>query len=421
MATNVLLCRWADGFHEVKHQGSIDAIGRREALLGLGALDALEEVERVANMQLSVVAFPRTAIATDLAPIDRTDRPYFAFNVGDTITVPDYATGTISQRVRSITGAEDDNGEITYAPELGDLILEEQERTLQAVKKMSDGTLEGDSPVAQPVLRAQPIRVWTTPAMPTGVLAFGLQWLRPVSYLYEITEPATTGFAGTDYTLTEFTVTIDSSDPDETTRFALWQDGANPHDIATIDLGPAPAPGTYTGVIHTPAVTIGDGDSVFMYGGGSRGNVHARFTEDGATVTLPTAPTYEVRSYGYHYEPGVPPPTEPFVPGETSATFTVAEDTYITTLTCFAYPATNEVNVSGLDEYVNGAWQLVASVTVTWSDHVAQTHLNHKVTAGTQLRLRAMSGHFGPIVQNDIWMGVTVRGSDADMEIDWNP
>jgi len=168
LTTNVLLCRWAEGFHEVKLQASIDAHGRREALLALGALSELSEVERVAKMQLDVVANPRTAIAADLAPIDLTDRPYFAFNVGDTIGCPDYGTGTISQRVRALTGAEDDNGEITYSPELGDLILEEQERTLQAVKKMIDGTLEGDSPVAQPVLRAQPVRVWTTPSQPTG-------------------------------------------------------------------------------------------------------------------------------------------------------------------------------------------------------------------------------------------------------------
>ena len=171
MATNVVLCRWAEGFHEVKNQASIDIYGRREALLSLDAIDVVEEVERVAKMQLEVVAFPRTAIAADVAPIDRTDRPYFAWNVGDTITVPDYGTGIIAERVRSITGAEDDNGEITYAPELGDLILEEQERTLQAVKKMSDGTLEGDSPVAQPVLRAQPVRVWTTPTPPSGTCA----------------------------------------------------------------------------------------------------------------------------------------------------------------------------------------------------------------------------------------------------------
>ena len=47
MATNVVLCRWAEGFHEVKNQASIDIYGRREALLALGALSNVEEVERV--------------------------------------------------------------------------------------------------------------------------------------------------------------------------------------------------------------------------------------------------------------------------------------------------------------------------------------------------------------------------------------
>ena len=123
MAINALLCRWNDGWREVLHPGSIAAIGRREAFLSLGAIETVEEVDRVAGMQLTVVAFPRTAIATDLAPMGDADRPYFAFNVGDTIGVPDYGTGTISQRVRALTGSEDDNGEITYSPELGDLIL----------------------------------------------------------------------------------------------------------------------------------------------------------------------------------------------------------------------------------------------------------------------------------------------------------
>lgn len=167
MAVNALLVRWMDGWREVLRQSSIDVIGRREAFLSMGAVQTTEEVDRVANMQLDVVANPRTAIATDLAPMGQPDRPYRAFNVGDTITVPDYGTGTSSQRVRALTGAEDDYGEITYSPELGDLILEEQERTLQAVKKMSDGTLEGDSPVAQPRLRAQVQRIWAPPSMPS--------------------------------------------------------------------------------------------------------------------------------------------------------------------------------------------------------------------------------------------------------------
>lgn len=150
MTVNVVLVRWDGGWQEVRDEASIAAHGRHEALLSLGAIGSPDEVDRVARRQLAVFANPRMAIAADHAPHGRGDRPFFDYNVGDTITVPDYGGGTISQRVRAISGAEDDNGEITYSPELGDLILEAQERELLTIKKMADGTLEGESPVATP-------------------------------------------------------------------------------------------------------------------------------------------------------------------------------------------------------------------------------------------------------------------------------
>jgi len=155
MPVNVLLCRWIGGWREVRHEASIATYGRREALMGLGAIQSPQEVDRVAGEQLAIFADQRTAIAADLEPMGVADRPYRAWNVGDTITVPNYGGGTISQRVRALTGSEDDNGEITYSPELGDLILETQERHEQAIKKMADGTLDGESPVATPVAQTQ--------------------------------------------------------------------------------------------------------------------------------------------------------------------------------------------------------------------------------------------------------------------------
>lgn len=150
MPINVLLVRWDGGWREIVSQPSIDTFGRREALLVLGALQSPQEVERVAQQQLAIFANPRMAIAADHAPIGVTDRPFLDYNVADTITVPDYGGGTVAQRVRALSGAEDDNGEITYSPELGDLILEAQERELLILKKMADGTLDGESPVATP-------------------------------------------------------------------------------------------------------------------------------------------------------------------------------------------------------------------------------------------------------------------------------
>lgn len=168
MPINALLVRWDGGWREVRNEASIATFGRREALLGLGALQSPQEVDRVAGQQLAIFANPRMAIAADHAPIGDVDRPFFDYNVADTITVPDYGGGTITQRVRALSGAEDDNGEITYSPELGDLILEAQERELQAIKKMADGTLDGESPVATPATLFVNENEFGTAPMPPG-------------------------------------------------------------------------------------------------------------------------------------------------------------------------------------------------------------------------------------------------------------
>jgi hypothetical protein len=177
MPTNVLLVRWKGGWHEVVETQSVNTYFRQEAFLSLGALQDIHEVNRVASLQLSVVAWPRDAIAVDHDPIDRNDRPYRAYNVGDTIIVPRFGTGTYAQRVRALTGSEDDEGNVTYAPELGDLLLEEGERTLQAVKKMIDGTLGGESPVAQPAPAVYPIAAQSIPK--PRLTALGLHGVHP--------------------------------------------------------------------------------------------------------------------------------------------------------------------------------------------------------------------------------------------------
>lgn len=264
----MVLCRWAEGFHEVRLQESIDAIGRREALLGLGAIDNIGEVERVAGMQLSVVAYPRTAIAADLAPIDRSDRPYWAFNVADTITAPDYGTGTIGQRVRAITGAEDDDGEVTYSPELGDLILEEQERTLQAVKKMADGTLEGESPVAQPPLRPQILRVWTAPAQPpSGGGGFTTETYATYDAYQTSNVLRSVPPGDGTYTLTRMWSVADSDGPFEglPTTIDLWQ-WLGPdaeYAAASVQMGVSYSAGVeYDATIAESSIRFGQGEGI---------------------------------------------------------------------------------------------------------------------------------------------------------------
>lgn len=149
MPTNALLVRWHGGWREVLATASIGTYGRREALLGLGAVQSAAEVDRVAGQQLAIYADVREEIATDLAPMGDDDTPFLSFRVGDHVTVPSRA-GITAERVQAITVSETDVGEITYAIDLKDVILGSQERTLEAIKKMADGT-SLDPKVATPV------------------------------------------------------------------------------------------------------------------------------------------------------------------------------------------------------------------------------------------------------------------------------
>lgn len=151
MPVNALLVRWTSGWVERTTQSSIVSHGRREALLTIGAVQSLVEAQRVADRQLEQFSDPRTEITVDLEPMSEADTPYLAFRVGDLITVPDMDGTPTAERVRALTVAEDENGNITYVPELKDRILEQREAQQQALKKMSNGTIRGQSVVASPL------------------------------------------------------------------------------------------------------------------------------------------------------------------------------------------------------------------------------------------------------------------------------
>jgi hypothetical protein len=269
MPTNVFLVRWKDGWHEVVDAASVAAHPRHEAFLALGSLQSIPEVDRVAGMQLSVVAYPRVAVAADHDPIDLSDRPYRSYNVGDIITVPNYGAGKSGQRVRSITGAEDDDGEVTYSPELGDLVLEEQERVMQAVKKMSDGTLEGDSPVAQPT------RVYVSPVVARPIPKVKPGGLRiytsgdPVGFSGQ-SQPLNGGDSGGEFTLRSFTAQVPelrAVDGVETHFVLKNYFGDISYDVAEINLGVSHAAGTFTGTILRSTMSISGGWEIMFEGG----------------------------------------------------------------------------------------------------------------------------------------------------------
>lgn len=168
---NALLVRWSKGWHEVIDADSIAAHGRHEALLGLGAVESVEELERIAGRQLDAYGTVREEIAGNLAPVGAADTPYVAFEVGDTIGVPASDGSPSQERVTALTVAEDENGQLTWVPELRDVLLTQAERLEQGLKKMADGTLGGESRVATPTgqITTQPpvVRQATSVLLPT--------------------------------------------------------------------------------------------------------------------------------------------------------------------------------------------------------------------------------------------------------------
>lgn len=159
-----MLTRWNGGWRE----SAISRPVRKEALLGLGAAQTAEESDRITSEQLGIYGDPRTAIRAEMEPIDESDTPYLAFRPSDTITAPAIDGTPTPERVIAMTVSEDSDGFLSYQPELKDLVLSVQERTEQAIKKMVNGTLRGDSKAATPVdplvYQGQP-----TPPLSTGI------------------------------------------------------------------------------------------------------------------------------------------------------------------------------------------------------------------------------------------------------------
>lgn len=166
MPVNALLVRWQGGWIETTDTDGITAAGRREAFLSLGAIQSAYEAGVTADRQLAVFADTRSAVTADLEPISTADTPYLAFQVGDTITVPDEAGDPTEERLRALTVSMDEDGNITYVPELRDRIADLEQRRDQALKKMDNGTLRGQSRVSSPVSSPLPPNPCCLPTVP---------------------------------------------------------------------------------------------------------------------------------------------------------------------------------------------------------------------------------------------------------------
>lgn len=162
-----MLCRWAYGWAEVVAPDSIAAHGRREGLLGIGAVTSLDAVVAVGSGQLEIFADMRVQFTTTVETQDEANMPYFAVGVGDTVLAQDDNLEADEVRVLSMEVTEDAEGYPIFQPQLNDIVFDQQQRFAEAIKKMSNGTVGGQSTVAQPAsFVAQPSPNCCAPAPP---------------------------------------------------------------------------------------------------------------------------------------------------------------------------------------------------------------------------------------------------------------
>lgn len=148
--TNALLLRWANGYHEVVDQPSIDVNGRKEGFLQLGNVQSAEAAEVIAVALFEYLASEQVVTTLAILPTGSGDEPYGDFLKGDWITAPAYEGGTASQRVLGLTTAEDEDGNPVHVPELRGFSESEQDRIQRWLKRLANGALGGVSNAPAP-------------------------------------------------------------------------------------------------------------------------------------------------------------------------------------------------------------------------------------------------------------------------------
>lgn len=221
---NALLCRWANGYHEVVDAASVAAHGRKEGFLQVGALQSEEEVETVCAALFEKMADPQISTVLAVDPTGSGDTPGIHFVKGDYITAPAYEGGSSSQRVRALTTTEDENGNPIFVPELRNAVEEEVDRLNRWLKRLANGALGGSTDTPSPaqtgggVAGLEPIRFAELPpfSFPGPIAVDASGHYRPISATRIVRWSASLAVAGTSTTTvalvingtTETTITL---------------------------------------------------------------------------------------------------------------------------------------------------------------------------------------------------------------------
>lgn len=125
MITTVMLVNWHHGWSEITYPTAILSFGRREARLDLGAQQSKQEVVRLANAELGgIFAKFREQITVEHRPKNLLETPYIGYIPTSIIYAENFSGDPTAFPVTSISVAEDENGQITFLPTLGDKIMD---------------------------------------------------------------------------------------------------------------------------------------------------------------------------------------------------------------------------------------------------------------------------------------------------------
>lgn len=173
---NVLLVRYAEGYREVSDSSDVSSNGNREGFLSLANLDEPTAVDDAGEKWLDSLTAPVPAITAGIEALSEAETPYVGWRVRDQLTMPNEAGTPTAYRVTAITVTEDeDNGALTFTPELRSNLEVTRERVERWLKRLSDGTLDGKSAGTTPIDREASPGIVPAGKQPISEQTFSMQ------------------------------------------------------------------------------------------------------------------------------------------------------------------------------------------------------------------------------------------------------
>ena len=145
---NAILTRFDGGYRTDTNAGSISSNGRREAFLSLGSVRSSPNTDRVVSEYLGTLLGGVTTVTAQVQPTTVANTPYVGqWTPGASVTVPRPSASGVGEvmQVRAMTVTEDDDGVLSFTPELVRQAATRQTLVDTNLKRLGAGTLSGRS------------------------------------------------------------------------------------------------------------------------------------------------------------------------------------------------------------------------------------------------------------------------------------